>query len=1325
MSVKVVKEGKETLGEIIWCEKDLKDSTHLGIWLEVPIGNIGVSLPVGELDNENLKEFSNNIRNKVKFTQDRSLYKYLRELLDLADQFICSDIGYIGYVISHPDPENDTKIIAISHSAHVGGQEKEELEEKYLVHDSVNKYKDLRYFQVNPTEQEKKTCMAYCFNNQDQGPFLLRHNDDDDMSPEEIKAKQSGHYAHFDKSITAELTVPIVVNGEVKIIMNFETTEEKAPTFNKVSRKLLELFAKEVGIAFNDAIFKNPKMFLSLFYHAAIHKIMGQYNNAAKEFDTWRQVQCQDIFLQNPFNKDLFMGFKDFYRYLASSFQCNPLATGAVYEGLINSGVKKLFRTTSLSEDGEGSLENKLEFGFPFFALLKIYNLCDSDTKLKEKWGNKIENIYQLIIDKSVDSQLVELPEPQTVTEFSEIYNKWFVKKKKVFEDWRNNSFEYMDEETFFQFYINLNFLIRITEITRIQKILEEGTALTFEELNVVSPDDKAKLHDIIITCSTLILWENVKLSKKQKQIEEQEKEQKLMSVPLILAYLYRGEAFLMLNEKRKAYNDFTLLERFVETRDIKYSHTRWLPSVSNKSNDDRGENFKQWLKALLKHQKGKVYFAAFAHRKALSSFCGMMDIYKEFKEIIIKRQQNIPFQYVMVEAMLYKGKLFLDIGSFQRSLKWFLKGIREILPDEYKSESLKGFPLYSLAERLLQSLIDKLEEFKHNAIIKKGELIDKLWIFKNDIIAEKRALKEIHEEEYDLNLWSKYFKSSNKEQRILLTECLFSEFKGDPSKSKNAKLLSDFCNRIGFVLFLINLYPTKYSSSQCEEINKKIQFVDENGGNKKIDLASEWIDWAIKFNPHNGFAMFNKWLVDFDRDKFQGYSEDQIKKEFPITLKQERFYRRFYPIFLHTIHKKFPANEPMKSFQRVAYQLSRYLLTYIDDLIKKPAEVYSYLTREGLLRKKERIDGLYSLERWSSWAPKLPRPRMFSCRGGGKLLVWNGKGIAIDPGFDFLTNLYDECFSLEDIDAICITHDHSDHTDDFDAICRLIKEYRRVLGDKKQLVLLVNPGFSQKCSHYLKEAEAKGEVKHVYLLNHDTTIDLDEFYLSIKVLRAIHSEQHTEKYAVGLIFQLKEEPDDKPVIEIGFTSDTRYPEENTEESKKFKRDFEKLASCDMVVANISHATFRELKGILELKLNEDSLYQGFWNQLKEEERQNNDIIRILKWALWYGDEEKIDAIWKDENLSQQQVGKGKGILATHLGISGINKAWEQIKENSSDRIEGCKLMIISEFREELGSFRSKLAQLLNKCSGSENARCYTSDIGMAIRFEKHKNSNK
>ena len=80
----------------------------------------------------------------------------------------------------------------------------------------------------------------------------------------------------------------------------------------------------------------------------------------------------------------------------------------------------------------------------------------------------------------------------------------------------------------------------------------------------------------------------------------------------------------------------------------------------------------------------------------------------------------------------------------------------------------------------------------------------------------------------------------------------------------------------------------------------------------------------------------------------------------------------------------------------------------------------------------RKKLNKFVVLRRWQSFNPKIPRPGGWWVRGGGYFLMWHGRGLVIDPGYDFIQNFYDEGFSLEDIDAVIISHSHPDHDDDF-----------------------------------------------------------------------------------------------------------------------------------------------------------------------------------------------------------------------------------------------------------------------------------------------------
>ena len=80
-------------------------------------------------------------------------------------------------------------------------------------------------------------------------------------------------------------------------------------------------------------------------------------------------------------------------------------------------------------------------------------------------------------------------------------------------------------------------------------------------------------------------------------------------------------------------------------------------------------------------------------------------------------------------------------------------------------------------------------------------------------------------------------------------------------------------------------------------------------------------------------------------------------------------------------------------------------------------------------------------LRRWNSFTPALASS-VNPSKGGGYFLYFqkNNKslGIVIDPGYDFLDNLFSQGYRIGDIDVIIVSHAHPDHTDKRDGFPRL-----------------------------------------------------------------------------------------------------------------------------------------------------------------------------------------------------------------------------------------------------------------------------------------------
>lgn len=376
----------------------------------------------------------------------------------------------------------------------------------------------------------------------------------------------------------------------------------------------------------------------------------------------------------------------------------------------------------------------------------------------------------------------------------------------------------------------------------------------------------------------------------------------------------------------------------------------------------------------------------------------------------------------------------------------------------------------------------------------------------------------------------------------------------------------------------------------QKEEFIKRLLKVEES----RTDLRIKDLELRYKSNIlRDELGKRNCWPPNISEDKIRDF------ELLPCLLGKDE---------IESLSKPVNQNDrlhPSKRYEQVMERWDKYFLRHLE-----------------LPSIHENQDpGLYflGLQRWNSSSPA----EGYSVGGGYLIYHLDDEekkvsyGIAIDPGFDFIRNLFHMGFSLNDIDIVLISHAHIDHIRDFESIVTLLfelakrkKQYRKVhviltLGIYKRLKYIIeNPNLRMHIEPYIIDIDREIETDYFenlpfedstnkinssfhFKLQPDNSISRfqaiirpnNDYTIRVRPTRAYHDDNTGDSDSFGFLIDIQSNGENKDLI-IGYTGDTKWIYSLPEVEDPIKRNrannkveikdiVEQYKSCDALIIHL------------------------------------------------------------------------------------------------------------------------------------------------------------
>jgi hypothetical protein len=768
-------------------------------------------------------------------------------------------------------------------------------------------------------------------------------------------------------------------------------------------------------------------------------------------------------------------------------------------------------------------------------------------------------------------------------------------------------------------------------------------------------------------------------------------------------------------------------------------------------------------LKYLINIFKGNIYKNINFVENALDSYCNALRLYEEQVKIEESLKNNGKLGRLLCPTIgkcyFEVSKLLFDRGKIIDALVYQLKSIIHLLSLAYAQNNKKTAVeerIFDEFKNLFQAkaILDKTRRIARDHV--RRDLVMSVFVNREKLTEMYRHINNIKKNKANTPI---FLGGSGPLVSPGALEKFVDMIQGQ-LKPVILSTIADILARIGFVLYTIR---EVIQFEKCPE-----EFQKQENGEALVEEWNKTILEEVK-GYFLGFDGYESELGNYTRAFL--YPDD--KSNLDVDGKPKEFFsRRIERLFSYSFRGV--AVEKEKGIRGFINKLAKHSLITAGSLSSIPIRMSHYLVQEGYGKRtsdeKKFRRGLLNkfvvLRRWQSFNPKVPRPRGQDIRGGGYFLFWKGKGIVIDPGYNFIQNFYEEGFSLEDINAIVVTHSHPDHDDELNTILTLIAEWNQMqemhIGHKPKYIdldLFLNEGAYRKYDSWVYAKNIK--VKKIYFLQAfrwdrrtevsrkdekiggtNPIIDLKHTYgFKLEVIPAWHDEIIDEHSSVGLLFHLyQNETGLAPQLKIGITGDTQY----------YGGIVENYQKADILVAHLGDIKFRE---VLPHVNNTDKALEGFVKQwFARKDLFEDNLLDVFKNYLMHQDIFGLDEAFlrpfinplkRDEqlnlltNLKAKNELQIKNIVDTinaysipnehytyknHLGLKGLFNLYEAMASYppADHQPPTPKLLIVGELPEELQSYRHLVACLLNEHSANA-AKSLTGDIGLTIGLPTEK----